>query len=199
LTLPIVLDGIIAVMLVATIFYVLRLTSYLKKFKDSRSELQTVVKTLSVHIEKAEKAIHELNEAVEVSSDDLQHRMNKANAMFDELDLVVQTGDALANRLEELAVRNRKIMDGGDGDLADLAKATKDKDYDSRVKKVMKEAEIDDNPTSVFSIRDPEFEKGGKGQSDGGFTLDDDNEVLSEAERDLYEALQNNKKLRKKG
>jgi ABC-type transporter Mla subunit MlaD len=189
-TLPILLDGIIALLLLATIAYVIRLTLYLKAFKDSRSELQTVVKTLSAHIDKADKAIHSLNQTVDDTAEDLKYRMDKANAMFDELDLVVQTGDALANRLEELAIRNRKIMDGGEGDLGDLLKQTQNEDYDRRVKKVLNETE---KAPSNFAIRDPEMEKGGKRQKIDGFTTDDD-EVLSEAERDLYEALQKNKK-----
>jgi len=176
LTVPLLLDGVIALLLVITIAYVVRLTLYLKKFKDSRSELEVVVKTLSAHIEKAEKSIQTLNDAVETSSDDLQHRMNKANAMFDELDLVVQTGDALATRLEDLATRNR----GGEGTTF---------------------VKSEDSPLpasgSMFSIRDPELESGQITESEG-FTLDDD-DMLSEAERDLYQALQENKKSRARG
>ena len=123
--------------------------------------------------------------------------MNKANAMFDELDIVVQSGDSLANRLEELAIRNRRIMDGGDGDMADLAKMTKSDEYDERLEKIVKtvQSQNDDNqpPQSPFSIRDPEMEKGEFNER--GFTLDD-NEVLSDAERDLYDALQKKKKVR---
>ncbi len=188
ISLSLISDILIMVLLIATIVYAARLSNYLKNFKNSRADLQGIVTDLSNHITKAENAIKTLNDTVEISGEDLQARMKKANAMFDELDIVVQTGDNLANRLEELAVRNRKIVAGGDGDLLDLARATSDSNYDERVKKVVKTInEKDDLPSSVFSIRDREVESGNITDNDG-FTLDD-NDMLSEAERDLYEAL----------
>ena len=185
LTLSLFADILITILLIATIAYAVRLSGYLKKFKESRADLENIIKDLSTHITKAEKAVSGLNETVEMSGNDLQKRMDKANAMFDELDMVVQTGDRLANRLEELAIRNRRIIDGGDGDVDDLKRAAS---YDDRVKKVVETIEREDEYAhgSVFSIRDREAEEGG--QADG-FTLDD-NEVLSEAERDLYNAMQ---------
>jgi exonuclease VII small subunit len=200
LTLSLMLDGLIVVLLIATIIYVARLSVYLKRFKDSRSELESIVKELSTHITKADKSISTLNETVEISSDDIQKQIDKAAAMADELDIIVQTGDALANRLEDLAVRNRRIMDGGDGDAEDLAKMTKKSisDYDQRLEKIVKKVkgrgdDVDSEPvSSIFSIRDREIEDG-NGDESHGFTLDDD-EVLSDAERDLYKALQTRKK-----
>jgi len=189
ISLSLVLDGVIVVLLIATIIYAARLSLYLKKFKESRADLEGIIADLSKHIDKADTAVATLNDAIEKNSGELQVKMNKANAMFDELDIVVQSGDSLADRLEELAVRNRRIMDGGEGDVADLAKATKADDYNERLKDVVKK--VEDTKSSPFMIRDTELEKGGI--SDDGFTLDD-NEVLSEAERDLYEALERNKK-----
>jgi len=184
-----ILDGVIVVLLIATIIYAARLSLYLKKFKDSRSELESVIKDLSVHIDKADKAVSILNRAVEETHTELETKMQTATSMFDDLDMVVKTGDSLANRLEELAVRNRRITQGGDSDLEDLVKKTKATDYDERLETVIKKTKA-----SPFSIRDPELEKG-EMSDNGGFTLDD-NEVLSEAERDLYEALQNKDKKR---
>jgi len=191
ISLSLVLDGLIIVLLIATIIYAARLSLYLKKFKESRSDLEGIITDLSKHIDKADNAVATLNDAIEKNSGELQVKMNKANAMFDELDIVVQSGDNLADRLEELAVRNRRIMDGGDGDIADLEKATKEDDYNERLKNVVKKVESD--KASPFMIRDTELENGGI--VDDGFTLDD-NEVLSDAERDLYDVLQKNKKMK---
>lgn len=201
ITLSLVLDGIILILLVATIIYTARLSLYLKKFKENRKELKKIIKELSSHIDKADKAIDGLHDVAADAGQDLQLRLNKANSMFDELDMVVQTGDALANRLEDLAIKNRKIIEGGESDLSDLAKATS---YNSRVKSRVKSLvnDIDaqdenkkDSKLSAFSIRDPEMERGDN-VGDGGILLDD-NEVLSDAERDLYESIQQNKKIKK--
>jgi hypothetical protein len=185
---------------VATIAYAVRLSYYLKRFKESRSDLEAIINTLSEHITTADKAVHNLHESIDESSLTLKQRTEKAQAMKDELELMVQTGDVLANRLEELAVRNRRILDGGDGDIMDLAKKTgkknKNEAYDERLETIVRKVEMDDNMSSgasVFSIRDTEIERGDN--FEGGFTLDD-NEVLSDAERDLYNALARNKKTR---
>lgn len=198
LSLGMMLDIVILVLLLATIIYAVRLTAYLKKFKDSRSDLEGVIKDLSVHVNKAEKAMADLNDAVDISSHDLKDRMNRANKMFDELEMVIQTGDALANRLESLAVRNRKIIEGGEGDVADLMRHNLQKlpSYETRLENIVKTVDAGEEPESaarpVFSIRDPEIERG-EPSLDAGFTMDDD-DILSDAERDLYEALKNNKK-----
>lgn len=190
--LALVLDVAMMVLLLITIIYAVRLTGYLKRFKNSRKELESVIANLSGHIEKAEKAVADLNEAVDISTYDLRDRIDRAAKMADELEMMTQTGDALANRLEELAVRNRKIIDGGEGDAADLMRqALKNEEtYETRlehvVKKVEKQEEVE-VARPVFSIRDPEIERG-ETSFDEGFTLDDD-DVLSEAERDLYNAL----------
>tara|TARA_B100001750_G_C15511864_1_gene604233 strand:+ start:1650 stop:2273 length:624 start_codon:yes stop_codon:yes gene_type:complete len=201
LSLGMMLDIVILVLLLATIIYAVRLTAYLKKFKDSRSDLEGVIKDLSVHVNKAEKAMADLNDAVDISSHDLKDRMNSANKMFDELEMVIQTGDALANRLESLAVRNRKIIEGGEGDVADLMRHNLQKlpSYETRLENIVKTVDAVEEPEGaarpVFSIRDPEIERG-EPSLDAGFTMEDD-DILSDAERDLYEALKNNKKTSK--
>ena len=201
LSLGMMLDIVILVLLLATIIYAVRLTAYLKKFKDSRSDLEGVIKDLSVHVNKPEKAMADLNDAVDISSHDLKDRMNRANKMFDELEMVIQTGDALANRLETLAVRNRKIIEGGEGDVTDLMRHNLQKlpSYATRLENIVKTVDGGEEPESaarpVFSIRDPEIERG-EPSLDAGFTMDDD-DILSDAERDLYEALKNNKKTSK--
>jgi uncharacterized protein YoxC len=188
LTLPFIMDVVIATLLIATIFYVARLSLYLKKFKENRRELQSVVAELSVQITSAERSVDSLNKAADEAGQDLQARLNRANVMFDELDIVVQTGDAMANRLERLAVKNRKIIEGGESDIEDLARSRGKQDYEERVENLVRTVDNVELTTPKFSIRDPEIERGEISQKTG-FTLDD-NEVLSDAERDLYETLQ---------
>jgi ABC-type transporter Mla subunit MlaD len=208
LSLSLVLDIFIVILLAGTIFYTARLSFYLKNFRQNRSELKQIIADLSKQIDKAEKSIDGLHKAADEAGADLQSRMNKANSMFDELDIIVQTGDSLATRLEDLAVKNRKIIEGAQGDVATLQDVMEETaSYDERVGNLIRhvdeqtasqqgEAKMEVAP--VFSIRDPELEKGAKKQKTDGFTLED-NEVLSEAERDLYEALQKKSSKAQKG
>ena len=185
LSLSLIFDGIIAILLLASIAYTMRLTIYLSNFKKSRKELEAIVKELSAHIDKADKAVQTLHDAVDDCSADLERRMNQATKMFDELDIIVQTGDSLANRLEDVATRSRKIVEGGNSDVDDLIDKTATSPSASK-----------EDSADIFAIRDPEIEKGGIA-STAGFTMDGD-DVLSETERDLYAALQKTKKQNEK-
>jgi ABC-type transporter Mla subunit MlaD len=199
LSLPLILDGVILILLVATIIYAARLSLYLKKFRDSKSDLEMIITDLSKQISKADNAIATLNKTVDESGEDLQARMDRAAQMFDELELIVQSGDTMANRLEALAVKNRKILEGDTSDLEELSQMTSGKsrsDYDERLediaRKVNENKEEGETGASLFSIRDPDIERGD--HSSTGFELnDDDQDVLSEAERDLYNALNKRK------
>lgn len=198
ISLSLILDGIILVLLMATIIYAARLSLYLRRFRDSKSDLESLITDLSKHITKADDALRSLNNAVEVSGKDLQSRMDRANQMYDELEMVVQSGDTMASRLEALAVKNRKILEGGHSDLEELERATSSKkgnDYDERLEGITRKVkEMDTSssePAPMFSIRDPEVERG-ETLDTSGFELQDD-DVLSEAERDLYASLKKKK------
>jgi uncharacterized protein YoxC len=171
-----IFDGLIIALLIAAIAYAIRLTQYLKRFKESRSDLEAIIKDLSIHIEKADKATTSLRESVEASADDLRERMSRANKMFDELDIVVQTGDALASRLENLASRNRRIIEGNESDIEDLQRGLKTQGEPKKQKE-----------NSLFAIRDREMEDNSENEAQG--MMIEDEELLSEAERDLYNAM----------
>ena len=202
LSLSLILDGVILVLLVVTILYAARLSLYLKRFRDSRADLETIITDLSKQIGKADKAIATLHKTVDESGADLQARMDRAHQMYDELEMIVQSGDTMATRLENLATKNRKILEGGASDLDDLAEVASRKDgsYEQRVAGLAKRVnELSDTTSgegdvaSFFNIRDPDIERG-EGDGGSGFELnDDDEDVLSEAERDLYKSLKNKK------
>jgi ABC-type transporter Mla subunit MlaD len=187
-------DGLLLLFLAATVFYAARLSLYLKRFRDNKADLEAVIKDLSNQIEKADAAIKGLNVSVKESSDELRARMSNASEMSDELQLMIESGDSMANRLESLAVKNRKILEGDTSDLEELRGMTADKDpYDQRVQDIVRDTQTitslndAEKPKSVFNIRDMDVERGE--DTDEGFTIDDNDDVLSDAERDLYNTL----------
>jgi len=200
------MDAAILILLVATIVYAARLSMYLKNFRDNKAELQSVINTLSTQITKADEAIKNLDMTAADTSDDLKFRMDKATSMMDELELIVESGNSMANRLESLAVKNRKILEGDTGDLDELRRVTsqmdKDNEYQTRLENVVRDSKgadkKKDEPVSIFNIRDVDLERGDDEDVDG-FTLSDDNDVLSDAERDLYNALKTKNKKTGKG
>lgn len=184
-----ILDSLILVLLAATIVYAARLSLYLKRFRDSKAELEAIITDLSRQVEKADKAISEMHQAAEESGRGLQDGMNRANAISDELQLIVEAGDSLAARLERLAVKSK-----GPG------KKKADDDYDKRLETILRDVgdagpAVKDGSaaaSAIFAIRDPDIERGE--DPAGGIRLsDEDSELLSDAERDLYHAMQSRK------
>lgn len=150
-----ILDGIILVFLAVTIFYAARLTLFMKSFRESRAAIQSLIRDLSVTIDKAEQSIISLKgDAVDVESS-ISGVLNESKFIADELKFMNSAGDNLAARLEKLADRNKELVDlmvksGGIGHMTfegePIPKSPKTK------KKVVKE--------ELFEIEDFDFDEG---------------------------------------
>ncbi len=193
--LPLILDGLVLLLLAGTIFYAARLSLHIKAFRDSRRDMEGLLADLSAHIERADLAIRGLRESAREAGRDLQEQIGEAKALSEELQIMSDSGNRLAGRLEKLADR------GSVGMVPDPVAAgpgTRPRPAESKspAKQKSKAAPFG------FAIRDPEFERadeGGDVNEQGLFPGEDsavDEDVfVSRAERELYEALQ--KKSRK--
>ena len=184
--LPLIIDGLVLVLLAATVLIGARLSLQLKAFRKSRQDLENLITSLSTHIDKANNAIGGLQEGARRSGANLQEKINEAQALRDELQIIAQSGDSLAARLERLS--DGKGRPPGTGS----SKKNQTKQQDRPVKP-------SGNP---FAIRDNDLTKGDQSdfrmKEDGTFSHeeDDDNdlgEFQSRAEKELYEALMKNK------
>lgn len=168
-----ILNGLILVLLGATIYYAARLSLNLRDFRASRSDLDKLVRDLGTSVTRAEGAIAGLRETAREAGRDLQELVNEARTLSEELQLMGEAGNNLAGRLEKLAERNGRLAAGQADESSEPARAR-----------------------SGFAIRDPEFEgadsaddasaDGEDGLAGGGFQ--------SRAEKELFEALQGRKK-----
>ncbi|HOO52201.1 MAG TPA: DUF6468 domain-containing protein, partial [Alphaproteobacteria bacterium] len=104
-------DLIIIAMLGATIFYAVRLSKHLSIFRSNRSEMERLIRELSMQITRAQEGISTLDEISSTTGDDLRKMVAKAQGLCDELSLMTEAGDSLAERLEKLATKNREIAD----------------------------------------------------------------------------------------
>jgi hypothetical protein len=182
---------------VATIAYAARLSLVLRRFKENRDILDRMIKDLNKNVSDAEQVIVKLRTTADTSGDDLQRVIDRAHTISDELSLMTEAGDSLANRLEKLADRKG----GGERDpLAelDMMSAPPKAAAKPKTKSKAKRADISETQANkdaesflerVFSIRDPDIERGDN-PLDGIDPLDADDEFHSEAERDLMNALQ---------
>ncbi len=104
------LNSIIAVLLLATIFYVYRLTKSLDNFKEHRRELDSVIANLLSSIDQANDSVKILKRTSAQEADELERLIAQARALSDELKIINDAGESMAKRLENLAETNRKIV-----------------------------------------------------------------------------------------
>lgn len=189
---PFILDGLIILLLGATVFFAARLSLHLKTFRDSRKDLERLIRDLSTHIQRAEGAIGGLRETARDTGRDLQAMINEAKALSEELQLMHEAGDNLAGRLEKLAERNRTIAER----LSDPHGIVREGASVRRPSRPEPTRDRDREDVSVpaFAIRDTEFDRGEAGdeldmQTYLGGSGDDEDQPASKAERDLLQAL----------
>jgi len=200
---PFVMDVSILVLLAATVFLAFRLTMSLRNFRESRFEMEGLVNRLTSNIDKAERAIGGMQNAARNAGKELDEIISDAKALSDELKFMNETGNSLANRLEKLAERNRELVDKieGAGGLGIISSSYEEQPSKPAAKPAAKAIPKPANasaPDTGFAIHDRDYNEG----------FDDDDldfeaatsQLQSQAERELFEALQNNKdRIRKMG
>lgn len=193
--LSIVLDVIVLFGLAGTIFYCIRLSKALNNFRQYRQEFNTLVGALSKNIDQASLAIESLKNASFEAGEDLQKVVTNARALCDELQLMNDMGNSLANRLERLSETGRTAT-SQKPDFTSEISATKSKNGYAAAKDQKPKAEKSGGSPSFF-IQDREFDKDDFGDdNDHDFADDmmDDDGFESQAERELYQALMKNNK-----
>ncbi len=182
--LSIILDIVVLVFLGMTIYYAMRLSKSLNNFRVQRDEMKNIVVALSKNIDQANSAIVGLKAAGNSSGEKLQERINESVALADELQLMNETGNNLARRLENLAEGSSSRYTGHAPD--DL-------------KRVATPDNSDDVSDSPFLIQDRDFEQPFEEEETSAWGDEDiDSDVpadlQSRAERELFQALQQNLK-----
>ncbi|MCC7305736.1 MAG: hypothetical protein IT558_05695 [Alphaproteobacteria bacterium] len=179
--LGIILDLLVLGFLGVTIYYAVKLTNSLNAFRDTRAEFNAIMQQLTRNIHEATGAVENLKATSRQSGQELQNMINKSRMMADELHLMNETGDSLANRLEKIAEKARRIAQGLDVPVEE----DDVQDDEPAVARPMPSSA----PKAGFAIVDRDFEEGLRepGNENPGFS--------SQAEKDLFEALQKTQKL----
>lgn len=177
-----VLDGLIVALLAGTIFYASRLSLHLKVFRESRQELEQLIGKLGQQTEVAHSAIDGMRETARQSGRDLQQLINESKALTDELEIMTEAGNNMANRLE----RNAETAARGQGGDVEAAPTRSRKP----ISDVASASVTDTQGNAGFMIRDRELDEepaaaANNTSADG---------LQSQAEKELFEALQARKK-----
>lgn len=169
------LDIVIAFLLVGTIYYAWRLSEGLMRFRNNRAEMERLIRELNNAVLRAQESITALREAADTSGNDLQKIMRGAAELSDELQLMTESANSLASRLEQASLS--RPVESISGPLSRHPAAA-------------------ENGFPGFNIRDPEFDGA---VPDRAVAVDDDDwsgveDLRSNAEKELFRALQKNKK-----
>ena len=201
MVLSLMMDIAVLLALAVTIFYAVRLSNSLNAFKSHRAEFENLMTKLASDIENAYRAIDALKEASEQMGQELQESLSDSQYMIDELRQVNEAGDSLAQRLEQLALKGRQIYAPSEApatvddfsDAQDVDEVSEMPSWQSTLSVKMRDDEAAstapngaESAAGLFSIRDPDYERGGADTAP-------ETEFSSQAEKELYEALQRRK------
>jgi len=97
--LPLILDGLLVVLLLATIVYAMILNRKLNRLRGNHAEMEVFVDKLNVACARAESATAGLRNAGENGKAVFRESASKAEALRDELAFLVERADIVAGRL----------------------------------------------------------------------------------------------------
>ena len=184
-----VLDILILGCLATVIYYTIRLSKSLDNFKTHKAEMKSLIADLTKNIDHAQAAIDGLKLTGDNAGRDLQDMINDARMSFDELQIMNEAGNNLATRLENLATRTGSSE----------TKTAKPSAPLSRVLDLPREPD----DSSIFSIQDRDFEESAAPSLDNEAEWGDEEQVpddlQSQAEQELFRALQKNQRQKSSG
>lgn len=97
--LPLLLDGLLILLLIATIVYAMILNKKLNRLRGNHDEMEVFVDKMNVACARAEAATAGLRSAGESGKAVFRESMTKAEALRDELVFLVERADIVAGRL----------------------------------------------------------------------------------------------------
>lgn len=108
-------DGMLAVLLLATLFYVRRFSARLEVIRAGRSEFEKLIADLTKSTDQAASHLHQFKVTAETACGDLQARTDRAQGLAaefgrigDDLKLLAERAEGAANRLETTIARSRQ-------------------------------------------------------------------------------------------
>jgi hypothetical protein len=106
-TFPVLLDLLMVGLLIATIFYAVSLQRSLSRLRDGKAELASLLEGLSESVARAEISITGMKAAAGEYDASLAQRIGTARALVDELQVINETANNLATRIERAVQAGR--------------------------------------------------------------------------------------------
>lgn len=113
LSLPVAVDVLVAVLLVATIVYAVMLNRKLAVLRNSKTEMEALVARFAESTALAENGIQTLKAHASESGTSLDSMVSRAHGLAEDLSFLIERGSNLADRLEG-AVESGRRRGAGD-------------------------------------------------------------------------------------
>jgi hypothetical protein len=107
-----IIDVVVAVLLIVTIVYAISLNKRLGMLRRDRGELEKLAQKFTLSTERANESLGQLHATAEV----LQHQIDTAQALRDDLAFLLERGEKAADRLEDTIRASRSGEAIGDKD-----------------------------------------------------------------------------------
>ena len=120
ISIGLILDGLVALLLIVTLFYCFVLNRRLGDLRSGQDGMRDLIKALNEATDRAQASITQLKGAGESVAAHLQGDVAKARSLADELSLMVETGNNIADRLSGTA---SKATTAGEAQLKELSAA----------------------------------------------------------------------------
>ena len=105
--LSLVVDGALAILLLAVLGIGLRLLRSLRQLRSEDNQIERLIEALDAATERAAGALDGLRQTAEASAQRLAGELAAAQRLLDELQFLTSRGDQLADRLEEQIRKGR--------------------------------------------------------------------------------------------
>jgi hypothetical protein len=105
-----ILDLALVILLTATLFHAVRLERALGVLKRDRAALEALVESFNASTHAAESGIERLRATTDGAGRQIQRQIDNATALKDDLTFMVQRGEGLADRLDELVRASRPTL-----------------------------------------------------------------------------------------
>ena len=109
-------DAVVAILLVATIFYVRRFGVRLEAIRSSRAEFEKLIADLTKSTDQAASHLHQFRSTADVAGRDLQARIERAQTLAaefgkigDDLKLLTERAENATDKLESAIGRSRAV------------------------------------------------------------------------------------------
>lgn len=121
-----IIDLVLAILLLAAIGSSFLLHRRIAVFRKGQEELGALVEKLNEATNQAQASVAEMKSSGTVVEEHLKNEISRARAMADELSLITEAGDSLADRLERRLTGSSSAASGEQNDDAGDAPDTGD-------------------------------------------------------------------------